>query len=324
MACAEAPGLTIRPLETGLIEQLVIDDSPPIVLYGLARVLDAIAPADARGGETGWRQLIRQTLDALPHDFVHDLEAICRNDPAALRNTEARQVGRSTESAGPLLCAVLRPPEVDAALKTAQGVGTFAHISTTIINHFTADTKQATVGAVVGGGATGGFSVKNVLNVLTRLLKQIADKFGKPDDSIFNKLMEKRDQCIEADSDIEEDLRDCKPRLSTLLELGPAFVAPRPTLAEVKGLVQRGIRRANECKFFGGCADLDTAAAQAALDEAENHTPVEAYPHLCEAYYASCSARRSATSPSRFPARVRARDRATVPAERIRTGRRAG
>jgi len=284
VACAEAPGLTIRPLETGLLEQLLIEDSPPIVLYGLARVLDAVAPADARSGETGWRQLIRQSLDALPVDFVHDLEAVCNNQPAALRNSEARQLGRSVESTGLLLCAVLRPPEVDAALKTGQGIGTFAHIATNVINHFTADTKGATLGAVAAAGATGGFSIKNVLNVITRLLKQIADKFGKPDESIFKQLMEMRDQCIEADDDIEEDLRDCKPRLATFLELGPAFIAPRPTLAEVKGVVQRGIRRANECKFFGGCADLDTDAAQTALDEADNHPPREAYPHLCEAY----------------------------------------
>jgi len=284
VACSEAPGLTIRPLETGLVEQLLIEDSPPVVLYGLARVLDAVAPADARSGETGWRQLIRQSLDALPIDFVHDLEAVCNNQPATLRNSEARQIGRSTESTGLLMCAVLRPPEVDAALKTGQGIGTFAHIATNVINHFTADTKEATVGAVVGGGAAAGTSVKNPLNVITRLLKQIADKFGKPDESIFKQLMEMRDQCIEADNDVEEDLRDCKPRLATMLELGPAFIAPRPTLAEVKGVVQRGIRRANECKFFGGCADLDTDAAQTALDEADNHTPREAYPYLCEAY----------------------------------------
>ncbi len=284
VACAEAPGLPIRTLETGLVEQLVVDGSPPIVLYGLARVLDAVTPADARSGEAGWLGLIRQALDALPVDLVHDLDAICRNETATLRNTEARMVSRSIESTGPVLCAILRPPEVDVALKTAQGIGTFAHIATTVINHFTADTKDATVGAVVGGGAAAGTSVKNPLNVITRLLKQIADKFGKPDESVFNKLMEKRDQCLEADHDIEEALIDCKPPLSALLQLGPAFLAPRPTLAEVKGLVQRGIGRVNECKFFGGCAELDTVAAQAALDEAEVHGPLAAFPRLCEAY----------------------------------------
>lgn len=269
IACLDNPGLAIRPLDTSFVEDLVIDRSPPVVLYGLYKVLERIAPA---GQDEGWPTLVSSVLDTIPGDFRTNLSGLCAT------KSKSSPMG----SGGPV-CLLLYPEEVGLFLKGAKAAANRKETTAKVIDSFLKDDVVAQGGAVAAAGGSAGTNAKNPTKVVSQQAKDLADDLP---DKIAD-IIEKRDQCLEAEQEIEADLRECQPPVSVFLRLTPDALPPHPTFFDVRSVVSRRLEQVRDCQLWGGCRELNVSKASVYLDAARDHRgTVRGYHDLCCAYQA--------------------------------------
>lgn len=270
VSCLDQPGREIRTLDTSLVEDLVINRAPAVVLYSLYLVLERIAPSKSGGG---WRSIVSDVLDEIPTGFRSDLLELC-----------ARDTGESIGGSSGLVCRLLTQEEVGISLNVARAVAKRKAMVAKVIDSFLKDDVVAQGGAVAGGGGSAGTNVKNPAKVVSKQAEDIADDL--PDN--IKDIIDKRDQCLEAADNIEDGLRDCQPPISVFLDMGTSGVLPpHPTFSDVVAVVNRRVQFVAKCQVQGSCRDLDLSNAQQYLEDARSRAAtVEGYSYLCCAYQA--------------------------------------
>jgi len=258
LLCIDDPDIPIRQLSAAPLKRL-IDHAPGVVLYAMSKVLDAIDPT--------WDQRIGSVVGAVPAEAA----GLCNDgaQPAAVTRVDAQNI----------VCKALRPKHVGTALalvkvKLAEALLVFRWAK----NH-TKDEIQATAGAEVVAGATAGTSVKNPAH---EAAEQWVDRLENIKDAI-EKIGDRRKDCLDADKDIETDLRDCAKDgclcavpLSVLLQ-----GATPPTYTYVADLLRVRIDQAEDA----GLANVGSARDKLAeaIDATHDETAA-GYGLLCQAY----------------------------------------
>jgi hypothetical protein len=285
LACFDRPGLEIRPLNTDLLNELVIQDAPTVVLYGLSKVLERVAPPEP-DGTGGWRTTIRDVLGQIPDDVRTDFMTLCE-DP----------VESSPMGSGGAVCTVLRPEETGLALQAAVAVADKNQLVVKLLDKFIKPVLNPVIGAVAAAGGTVGFSVKNPTKIVTESLEDLAEAL--PDK--MRDVVDKRKDCLDADAEIESDLRDCQPPVSVFLEKTRGL-PPHPTFADVEAVVAMRIREAQFCRDQLGCTLINVDQARQFMDVSSSlgSTP-RGYQYLCCAYRALTGVNSVACLPSQEP-----------------------
>jgi hypothetical protein len=183
MQCLHDPDATIRHVSLTPLRRLT-DRAPALVLYALSRILDTI--------DASWDQRIADVIDIVPAEA----SSLC-NDGGT------RAVARFDLTN--VACTALRPKAVGAGLGTAKALVAGLLIRFRYVKNHTKEEITATGGATAVAGATAGTTVKNpaheAAEKMVERLENIKDALGEAKDF--------RDDCLERDSDVEEDLNDC-------------------------------------------------------------------------------------------------------------------
>jgi hypothetical protein len=97
-------------------------------------------------------------------------------------------------------------------------------------------------------------------------------------------ILDKRDDCLDADADIEGDLLECLPR-STYMIQELTTLEPFPRFKDAVEIVEVRRDQAEKCQGLGSCQDLDVEEVTTRLEEAKKKagTP-DGYQELCCAY----------------------------------------
>jgi hypothetical protein len=272
LSCVNRPGLAVRPLRTDFIEELINEKTPHVVLFGLHKTLDRIEP--------DWRMSIRSILDEIPPDSRQDLVDQCgaAGDGALAPDAAAKASVASSQA----VCKLLRPRGMGNFLTAARAVAKRKGIVVKVIDNLLKDNINAVIGAVAVGGATVGIDIKNPPKVTTEMLKEFADAL--PDN--IKDVIDKRDQCLEADDDIESDLLACDPRATYFIQdLPGAELVPLPRFADAYYLVELRKEQIEDCQSAGACDELDPDTAGTYLESAaDNEGTPEGFRMLCCAY----------------------------------------
>ena len=258
LLCVDDPSVTIREISTAPIRRL-LDRAPAIVLYGLSRVLEGVDPE--------WDQRLGSIIDAFPPALL----GLCTDGarPALAPQLDVENT----------ICSILRPKVAGASLG---GIKVAVSVALAIVRFAKNNTKEeieATAGATAVAGATAGASIKNPVHAALELWVDRLDNLKE----LLKDFLDRRNDCLDADKDIESDLRDCAKDfcncsvpLSVLLEgtVQPSYkyvsdlVSVRIDLAESAGLPRVADAR-----------DKHTQAIDATHDGT-----AEGYGLLCQAY----------------------------------------
>jgi len=258
LLCIDDPDITIRPISMMPLRRL-IDRAPGVALYALSKILETIDP--------NWDRRIGDAVDAVPPEVT----GLCHD---GLRPAAPQAVDFENE-----VCKVLRRKPVGAALKIAKIPVAVALVGFRFAKNHTKEEIQATVGADVVAGGTAGTSVKNPAHTV---VEQWVDRLDNLKEAIKD-VIDRRKDCLDADHDIEDGLRDCAK--DACVCTAPLSVVLHgdvpPTYAYVADLVDVRIGQAEDA----GLPDI--AQARSKHDEATNGTNDETaagYGKLCQAY----------------------------------------
>ncbi|HEX6851960.1 MAG TPA: hypothetical protein VF139_11205 [Candidatus Polarisedimenticolaceae bacterium] len=257
LLCIDNPDLTPRAPSGQLLRRL-IDRVPGVVLYGLSKVLESV-----RGD---WDTLVADIVDAVPAELTE----FC-NDGVAMRALSV-----DPESA---ICVALRPKGTNQKLLAVRANASLALLLFRAARNNTKEQIAVTAGANVVAGATVGTVVKNPVYEVAESWVERLENIKE----LLEKVTDLRKDCLDADADIEGDLRDCAKDgcacsvpLSVLLDGATA-----PSYTYVARLVETRIDQAESAGVGDAAAARDFWAI--AEDDANVGTAA-GYTALCQAY----------------------------------------
>lgn len=262
LGCFEWPELTIREWNFPLATRM-IDLAPPVVLFGMSKMLEQIAP--------DWRTSVRTLNDAIPPSL---LEGVCTGPPG---------VGVVRIESSSVVCGALMPSGVEPALKGVKFLAKFVSTRFEIMSEWAKDDDVVGLGAVVVGGAT---IVKKVKYPAKPAYKQLSIMLDRLSSGAEN-LLDTRKDCLDDvkdeeahEDEIEAMLRDCRP--SHTIFLGATGSTIFPTLADVTVATQTFINRIRAAGY-----ESEADRAQTEWNRAQNESTARArFDRLCVAYTA--------------------------------------
>ena len=263
LVCTQVPSVPTAGIKFNVIRGILVENqrAPKVMLFLMSKVLAQVDDWQLDG-----------LIDEVPIDA---LEAIC----AEARGTqsqfklESAQVIRT--SARNSVCAVLRPGAVELALKRSSArVGFMDWLIQQLKALFPEDQTIGLSVIAVGGG---GFSVttKGVPATVSEILIANLSTFK----SLTDKLLARREACLNDEERWERDLYTCRPKIEYLTNDSSV---QRDLLGFVK-------RQANAIKKTERPAEIQRAvASKAAREEAErkfeNASYRASYDCICNAY----------------------------------------
>lgn len=256
--CIDDPDLQIRQISTAPLKRL-IDRAPGVTLYALSKIMEAI--------DSDWDQRIGAVVDAVPSEITE----FCNEGRLSLP-------ALSVDAAN-IKCKVLRRKVVGTGLAVAKVRLAVPLMVFRYIKNHTEEEIAATVGAsAVAGGAAG----SKVKNPAYEAIAQWIDRL----ENIKNALSDVADQrkdCLDADKDIENDLKDCaKDGCNCTVPLSVLLQGKvSPTYVYVADLVDARIAQAEDAGLPG--TDGARLKHDEAVDTTHDQTAV-GYGLLCDAY----------------------------------------
>jgi hypothetical protein len=261
LGCLDKPGLEIRQLDLGLVETLVIDRAPHVLLFALSKFLDLLGQANPSSG--GWQTIMENILAEVPEETRSSLRGLC----------EDRLAGESAEALGPggPVCAVLRPSKVGVFFKSLKARGDFATFVFKAIKEVPTDDKVVQATANVGAGGGAGTNAKNPAKLTVGVMAEVLDYI------FSDRVLQLRGECLAMDAALEADLRSCSPPVSVLVDEGE--------WTGVETVLQLRIDEVRDCQEGGECIGLCPSRAECLLDEVSNQGRFPTlYGYLCDAY----------------------------------------
>jgi hypothetical protein len=258
--CFDDPDLTIHEINLTPARRL-LDRTPAVILYGLSKILDA---ADSQ-----WDRRLGNLIGAIPPE----LTSFCTNGARP-----ASAVRLDVESD---ICSVLRPRLTGTALGGVRAGVSVALIIVRFAKNHTKEEIEAVAGVEVVAGGTGGTNVKNPVHTSLELWSERLDNLKES----LKDLMDRRHDCLDADKDIESDLKDCaKDGCSCTVPLSVLLGARvQPSYKYVSDLLGTRINFASD----QGLPNVSLARDKfnLAIDSAHEGTAA-GYGLLCQAYQA--------------------------------------
>jgi hypothetical protein len=258
LLCVYDPNVTVREISLDPVRRL-LDHTPAVILYGLSRILDAADPQ--------WDQRLGSMIDAVPPSVTALCNSGAQPDLAARLDVES------------IKCSALRPAVVGGSLGTVRVASSVALMIVRFAKNHTKEEIAVTAGADVVAGGTAGTNVKNPVHTSLELWSDRLDNLKE----FVKDLMELRHDCLDADKEVEHDLKDCaKDGCSCSVPLSVLLGGRvQPSYEYVADLLRTRIKFAEDVGL-STAGDALTAFNQAT--DATHEGTAAGYGLLCEAY----------------------------------------